>query len=102
MKRTAFYFLFSLLLLPFCGYTQSPADTGRVFVIVQEQPKFNGDLYKYLGDHLNYSPKNGEPSQGVVYVQFTVERNGSLSDVHALKSVGHTIDSIAVACIKGM
>lgn len=71
---------------PFEGdYAPAPpqvevSDTS-VFTIVDQMPEFPGweyGLMKYINESIQY-PKNSGDSQGTVFVQFIVERDGSVS-----------------------
>ena len=66
-----------------------------VYIFVQEMPEFPGGLkamYKFMGDNIKYpqiSAKAG--SQGQAYVNFTIEKNGMITDV---KILGGSADKI--------
>ena len=102
--------LFLLFILPATIYAQDTAKhqtdadgDNQVYVIVQQTPRFNGNLNDYLSDHLNYPEKAMDKGlQGTVYVTFIVEKDGSLSGVKILRGVEHSLDSSAVACISSM
>ena len=51
-------------------------------------PQFNGDLYKYIGDHLNYPviARNNQV-EGTAYVSFIVEADGAVSTVKIMRGV---------------
>lgn len=63
----------------------------EVFVIVEEMPDFPGGndaLKKYMQANLKYPAKAKEQNvQGTVYVTFIVEKDGSIHDVKALKTI---------------
>lgn len=77
-----------------------------VFDIVEQQPMFPGGqtaLMKYLFEHTKYpvvAQENGV--QGRVTVQFVVEKDGSISDVHVLRGVDPSLDKEAVRVVKSM
>lgn len=77
-----------------------------VFDIVEQQPMFPGGqtaLMKYLSEHTKYpvvAQENGV--QGRVTVQFVVEKDGSISDVHVLRGVDPSLDKEAVRVVKSM
>lgn len=64
-----------------------------IFVIVEEMPEYPGGIkamYEYLGKNLKYPSISAEAgSQGQALINFTVEKNGKISDV---KSVGGSAD----------
>ncbi|GHV69952.1 protein TonB [Bacteroidia bacterium] len=80
-------------------------DTGeeKIFVIVETQPGFKGDLNKYLSKNLKYpavASENG--TQGKVYIQFVVEKDGSITDVKVLRGVDESLDKEAVRVVQNM
>jgi len=76
------------------------------FVNVQQQPEFPGGdaaFYKYLADHIQYPHLASENNiQGTVYVQFVVDRDGSIIKVQLLKGIGGGCDEEAVKVISNM
>lgn len=80
-------------------------DTTRVFTIVQQMPKFDGDINQYLANHIQYPDDAKKNSmQGKVYVSFVIERNGSVSTVKVVRGVpgGKMLDNEAVRVVSAM
>lgn len=81
-------------------------EENKVFDIVEQEPMFPGGktaLMKYLSEHTKYpvvAQENGV--QGRVTVQFVVEKDGSISDVHVLRGVDPSLDKEAVRVVKSM
>lgn len=81
-------------------------EENKVFDIVEQQPLFPGGpaaLNKYLSENTKYpdvAQENGV--QGRVTVQFVVEKDGSISDVHVLRGVDPSLDKEAVRVVKSM
>lgn len=81
-------------------------EENKVFDIVEQQPLFPGGpaaLMKYLSENTKYpvvAQENGV--QGRVTVQFVVEKDGSISDVHVLGGVDPSLDKEAVRVVKSM
>lgn len=81
-------------------------EENKVFDIVEQQPMFPGGpaaLMKYLSEHIKYpvvAQENGV--QGRVTVQFVVEKDGSISDVHVLRGVDPSLDKEAVRVVKSL
>jgi len=79
-------------------------DTAKIFVAVEKDPSFQGGMqnfYNYLSQNLQYPPiavKNR--TEGKVYLSFIVEKDGSLSNVKAIRSVSAEIDAEAVRVVK--
>jgi protein TonB len=76
----------------------------EVFIIVEDQPKFEGGLdafYKFVSDNLEY-PKQAKFSgiEGKVFLQFIVEKDGSLGDIQVIKGIGGGCDEEAVRVVK--
>lgn len=79
---------------------------NKVFDVVEQQPSFPGgpgELMKWLRDNIKYpvvAAENGV--EGRVVVKFVVERDGSVSGVHVVKSVDPSLDKEAVRVVKMM
>ncbi|MBO5545293.1 MAG: TonB family protein [Bacteroidales bacterium] len=75
------------------------------FALVEEKPKFQGgdanNFSKWVASHLEYpeiAKENGV--SGRVMVQFTVNPNGTVSDVKVLRGVDPSLDKEAVRVIQ--
>ena len=78
-----------------------------VFTFVDERPEFPGGgyaaLYKWLHEHLEYPEIARENNiQGRVYCQFTVNRDGSISDIKVIKGVTPILDREAIRSLQKM
>ncbi len=81
-----------------------PNNGGRtVYTFVETPPQFPGGLqalFKYLSDHIKY-PENSRAggSEGTVFVNFTVDRMGALSDFKVKKGVmtKAVMDTVTIA-----
>ena len=75
-------------------------------VVSDKEPEFPGGaeaLYQFMSDNLHYPEsaiKNGEA--GRVFVQFTVEVDGTLSDVKIMRGVSEALDAEALRLVKKM
>ena len=82
----------------------SIVDTGMVFMAVEEMAHFPGGMeafVKYLQENLRYpAPAQRANVTGKVYVQFTVNTDGSTSDIQVLKSVGFGCDEEAIRVLE--
>jgi TonB family protein len=82
------------------------AEPEKVFDMVEQMPTFPGgqqELMSYLGKNIKYptiAQENG--TQGRVIIQFVVERDGSISDVHVARGVDPYLDKEAVRVVKSM
>lgn len=73
---------------------------------VQVMPQFEGGqaaLLKYIANEIDY-PRFAEESgiEGIVYVQFVVEKDGSISEVKILRGVQRSLDEEALRVISKM
>jgi protein TonB len=78
----------------------------EVFTVVEEMPQFPGGqdaLMKYIGKELKYPEEAVENGvQGMVYVSFVVEADGSISNPKVLRGIGYGCDVEAHRVVKGM
>ena len=76
------------------------------FVSVEKMPEFPGGeeaLYKYLSKNLKYPDIAKEQNlQGKVFVQFIVEKDGSISNPKAVRDIGGGCGEEAVRVVRGM
>jgi len=74
--------------------------------IVEQMPDFPGgteELLKYIGQNTKYPALARETEvQGVVYVNFVVERDGRISSVKVIRGIGAGCDEEAVRVVKTM
>ena len=73
------------------------------YLIVDEMPTFNGTVYgfrEYIIKNMKY-PKEAKKNkeQGKVFVQFSVDTTGTVSDVKIIKSVSPALDAEAVRVV---
>ncbi|MEM1134674.1 MAG: TonB family protein [Bacteroidota bacterium] len=77
---------------------------GEVFAIVEELPKFKGGMnafYQYVGSEIQYPTQARQKGiEGLVNIQFVVEKDGSLSGVKAINGIGAGCDKEAVRVIQ--
>ena len=77
-----------------------------IFQVVEQNPEFPGgmgELYKFLGEKTKYPPIAKESGiQGRVFVNFVVERDGSISNVKVLRGIGGGCDEEAIRVVKSM
>lgn len=80
-------------------------DPNQLFLHVEESPMPDGGLsafYKYVGRTVRYpAPARESGIQGRVYVQFVVEKDGSITDVKVTKGVGAGCDQEAIRVVRG-
>ena len=74
-------------------------DVDEVFTIVEDQPEFPGGMaafYAFVSKNMNY-PKQARRMgiEGRVFVQFVVDKDGSVTEVKAVKGIGAGCDEEA-------
>jgi len=76
----------------------------EIFTVVEDQPTPNGGMaafYKFIGKNLKYpSQARRMGIEGKVFVQFIVDKDGTVRDVQAVKGIGAGCDEEAVRVIK--
>lgn len=76
------------------------------FIIVEKMPEFPGGeekLYEYLGKNIKFTPcAISSGVQGKVYVQFIVEKDGSITDIVIPRGLTCGLDEIAKKAVKNM
>ena len=74
-------------------------EVEEVFTIVEDQPEFPGGMaafYKFVGDNMDCpSQARRMGIEGRVYVQFVVDKDGSVTEVTAVKGIGAGCDEEA-------
>lgn len=77
-----------------------------VYTVVEQMPEFPGRepaMFKYLAESFKYPESAVEDGiQGKVFVQFIVERDGSITDVKVLRGAHPLLDREAVRVISSM
>jgi protein TonB len=80
-------------------------ETDEIFTIVEEgaTPKGGmGAFYKYVADKMKYPPQARRMGiDGKVFVEFIINKDGSISDVRAVKGIGAGCDEEAVRVVQG-
>ena len=77
----------------------------EIFTIVEDQPQYPGGMsafYQFVFKNLKYpSQARRMGIEGRVFVQFVVDKDGTIKDVVAVKGIGAGCDEEAVRVIKG-
>ncbi len=82
-------------------FEEAPAEeeVEEVFTIVEDQPEFPGGMpafYKYVGERMNYPAQARRMGiEGRVFVQFVVDKDGTITEVKAVKGIGAGCDEEA-------
>ena len=76
----------------------------QIFTIVEDQPTPKGGMaafYEYVAKHMEYPAQARRMNiEGRVFVQFVVDKDGTLTDVKVLKGIGGGCDKEAVNIIE--
>ncbi len=85
---------------------QQPQEKDSIYIVVENMPEFPGGrkaLFKYLSDNIKY-PESAKKKgiHGRVFINFTVEKDGSISDVKILRGIGGGCDEEAIRVVKAM
>ncbi len=79
---------------------------NEAYTIVDEMPQFPGGteaLYRYLGENIIYPTRALYDSvEGRVFVNFTVNEDGSISNIIVIRGPGHGLDEEAIRLVKNM
>ncbi len=79
-------------------------EVDEIFTIVEDQPTPNGGMaafYEYVGKNMKYPNQARRMNiEGKVFVQFVIGKDGSISEVQAVKGIGAGCDEEAVRVIK--
>jgi len=76
------------------------------FYVIENKPEFPGGqaaMFKYIAEHTKYpeiAKENG--ITGKVFVQFVIDKDGSVTDVKVIRGVDPYLDKEAVRVVKSM
>ena len=80
------------------------ADPNEIFSAVEDEPMYPGGIdkfYKFLQKTIQYPAVDKEDNvQGKVICQFVVEKDGSLTDIKALRGPSQTLEDEAIRVLK--
>ncbi len=83
---------------------QPKEETDFVFTVVEESATPKGGMqafYKYVGEKIKYPAQARRMGiEGRVFVEFVINKDGSLSDVKAIKGIGAGCDEEAVRIVQ--
>jgi len=82
-------------------------EKNKIFEIVEQQAEFPGGgigaMLNYIKTEFIYPKKSIEDKdQGVVYVQFVVERNGKITNIRIRRGLTDELDLEAIRVVKSM
>lgn len=105
MKQFPFLILFVAFFLSSCGSIKmSKSDEIVDFPDIEaEYPGGSDEMVKYLANNIRYPEIAMElGDQGRVFVEFIIEKDGSISNVTILRGVSREIDAESVRVVANM
>ena len=73
------------------------------FITVEKMPRFNGDLNTWLRKNLRYPSRCAEMGiGGKVFIEFVVEKDGSISSINVVRSADPDLSQEAIRVVKAM
>ena len=82
------------------------ADADTIFDVVEVAPEFPGgmdQMAKYLSENIKYPEEAKDKGiSGRVYIEFVIEKDGAVSNVKVMKSIGGGCDEEGVRVVKAM
>ena len=83
---------------------QPKEETDEIFTVVEESATPKGGMqafYKFVGEKIKYPAQARRMGiEGRVFVEFVINKDGSLSDVRSIKGIGAGCDEEAVRIIQ--
>jgi TonB family protein len=113
MKKIQVVLIVMLLGLSGSAYGQaggtdslSSSSDSTIMLFLEDVATFKGGIegmYKWLGKNLSYPPEAKEAGiEGTVYVEFVIEKNGSVSNVIVKHGVAPILDNTAIKVVQSM
>lgn len=85
------------------GIGESPEPENKLFNVVERMPKPGYDYATHIARRASFTAEAlRNDISGVVYVQFVVEPDGSITNAHVVKGIGYGCDESAVNAIRSM
>ncbi|MBX2961611.1 MAG: energy transducer TonB [Cyclobacteriaceae bacterium] len=86
------------------AHVEEKEDVDQIFLVVEESATPKGGMaafYKYVGDKMKYPAQARRMGiEGKVFVEFVINRDGSITDVKAIKGIGAGCDEEAVRVVQ--
>jgi periplasmic protein TonB len=87
-------------------FEEEVVEEEEIFIVVEDQPEFPGGdeaRIRFLSENIRYPQMARESGiQGIVFVTFVVETDGSITNVRVLRGIGGGCDEEAIRVIKSM
>jgi len=105
MKNRAYFIAILIFLQNFCLHAQNNREekVESVHPVVDEMTEFPGgdkELYKFISKNLK-PPESVKATQidGKIFVEFTIEENGSVSGITILRGIGREWDEEVIRVV---
>lgn len=87
-------------------FEEEEFEEEEIFIVVEDQPEFPGGdeaRIRFLSENIRYPQMARESGiQGIVFVTFVVETDGSITNVRVLRGIGGGCDEEAIRVIQSM
>jgi len=94
----------TLLTVTSFGQVKDSVDSIKIIFVTESMPEYpggNNEMFKFLKKNLKCS-KDSKDTKGKVYIGFTVNKDGSLSDFKVVKGLAESLDNCALETVKMM
>jgi protein TonB len=82
---------------------QTKVEDNHYYDMAEQMPSFKGNVQQWLQSNITYPAVAAENGiQGRVIVELTIEEDGSVSNVHVIRSVDPLLDREAVNVVERM
>jgi periplasmic protein TonB len=102
----ALLFMALCLIISKSTFAQQAQKDTTVYTVVEIKPQYPGGddaLMKYLAINISYPQVAKDKGiQGTVYVSFIVEKDGSITNIKILRSLGGGCDEEVIRVVKAM
>lgn len=95
----------NMAVVNFDNLNYAPEETDEIipFIPSEDMPVFPGNVQKWIGKNVKYPQLALEHGlQGKVFVQFVIEKDGSVSNIKVVRGVDSSLDKEAVRVISTM
>ena len=96
--------ILNLLTVMVFGQTKTPLDSTEIICVFEPMPSYPGghaEMKTFIEKNLKY-PKDSRTFQGIVFIEFIVNEDGSLSDFRVAKGLMDSFDNCALETVKSM
>ena len=82
---------------------KSPDNDQKVYIVVSEMPKFNGNLYQWLAQNIKYPAEASQKhQQGTVMIKFVVAADGRVRQAEIIRGASPSLDKEAMRIVSVM